>query len=92
MPERAAFLAMLHSGSARYYSGRLTVRYDLIPRERLDDVLEYLRRVGYSPFILLDEAEAPDFVARFAGTSHLGALDRPAVATVKGVKIYSSLP
>ncbi len=30
LPERAALLSMQHSGSARFYSGRVTVRYDCI--------------------------------------------------------------
>jgi HK97 gp10 family phage protein len=37
LPERAAMVSMQHSGSARYYSGRLTVRYDLVPPTHMSD-------------------------------------------------------
>jgi hypothetical protein len=89
LPQRAVFLAMLHSGSATYYSSRPTIRWDLIPPELLDVAIEHLQGLGYSPFILLDETEAQDFVARFSGVNPLGTLDRPPIASVDGVKIYA---
>ena len=89
LPQRAVFLAMLHSGSATDYTGRPTIRWDLIPPELLDVAIEHLRRLGYSPFILLDDTEAQDFVARFSGVNPLGTLDQPAIASVDGVKIYA---
>src|SRR5262249_51500603 len=45
LPERAAMISMQHSGSIRYYSGRLTIRYDWITPTRLDTVVEELRRL-----------------------------------------------
>jgi hypothetical protein len=75
LPERAALLSVQHSGSARYYSGRITVRYDFIGRNALDRVIGDLRRLGYQPYFLLDEAEEADFRSRFSGESPLGALD-----------------
>ena len=90
LPENALFVARLHSGSARYYSGRQTIRYEWIPAERLDALLAHLERSGYSPFILIDDVEAPDFIKTFAGRSSVGALDWPPIASVSGVKIYAA--
>jgi hypothetical protein len=90
LPERAIFVANLHSGSARYYSGRMTIQYDNVPAERLDALLAHVERAGYSVFILVDDAEAPDFIASFSGRSAVGALDWPPVADVSGVKIYET--
>jgi hypothetical protein len=41
LPERAVFFTTLHSGSARYYSGRLTVRYDLIPPQLFERAIAH---------------------------------------------------
>jgi hypothetical protein len=90
LPERAALISMQHSGSARFYSGRITVRYDFIGRNDLDRVVNDLRRLGYHPYFLLDEAEAPPFRSRFGDASPLGALDWAPLATLdRGtVRIY----
>ncbi len=90
LPERAALLSMQHSGSARYYSGRLTVRYDFLPPAQLDPVIEELRRLGYYPYLLLDDWEEPVFRERFKGQSALAPLDWWPVAMIQGnhVRIY----
>lgn len=75
LPERAVLLSMQQSGSIRYYSGRLTVRYDAIPPNWLDAAIEDLRRGGYHPYIVLEEWEEAQFLARFRGQSALAALD-----------------
>ena len=90
LPERAALLSMQHSGSARFYSGRITVRYDFIDKDDLDRVLGDLRRLGYQPYFLLDEAEEAAFRDRFSGRSTLGTLDwAPKTTLHRGrVRIY----
>jgi hypothetical protein len=90
-PERAAFIALQHSGSVRYYSGRLTLRYDLVPPEALNTVIEDLRRRGYHPYVLLEEWEEPSFRNRFAPYSDAGRLDWPEavrLAHTTQVRIY----
>ena len=52
---------MQYSGSIRHYSGRLTIRYDWIPTNRLDSVIEQLRGLGYHPYIVLESAEMTSF-------------------------------
>src|SRR5581483_10272836 len=71
----AVFLSMQHSGSARYYAERLTVRFDAIPRESLDSALAILRARGFHPYFLLEKWEEPQFRDRFAANSALGRLD-----------------
>jgi hypothetical protein len=78
-PSNAVFFAMQQSGSLRFYTGRLTVRYDLLPEGSLDRAVEVLRARGYHPYFLLERWEEPAFVARFAGT-RAGRLDwRPSM-------------
>jgi hypothetical protein len=91
LPERAAFLSMQHSGSIRYYSGRLTVRYDRIPEAQLDAAIRQLQRLGYEPYILLEKFEMDGFRRRFEEHSQIAALDWPPVARLRhasDVQIY----
>jgi hypothetical protein len=82
LPARAVFLSMYHSGSIRYYSARLTVRYDWIPEDHLDAVISDLRHLGYHPYLVLEDWEEAQFRARFQGHSALAALNWPPVAWV----------
>ena len=88
LPERAVFFTMLHSGSARYYSGRLTVRYDLIPPQLFERAIAHFQGQGYVPFLLLDDGERGHFVERFTGATSLAALDWQPAAEFDGVAIY----
>ncbi len=75
LPDRAVLLSMQHSGAIRHYSGRLTVRYDLIEPADLDRVLDQLRSLDYAPFIAVEEWEEPLFRKRFEGHSALASLN-----------------
>lgn len=90
LPERAAILSMQHSGSIRYYSGRLTVRYDWIPPADLDTVLARLRTLGYQPYLALDQEEEETFRERFRGHSALAPLDWIPMAVIHAnrVRVY----
>jgi hypothetical protein len=91
LPERAALLSMQHSCSARYYSGRVTIRYDIIQPGELDAVVRTLQRLGYSPYLVLDDWEEPIYERRFAGQTAGAARDWLPVAAPAGgsVRIYA---
>ena len=72
---------MQHSGSIRYYSGRLTLRYDWLDGDWLDRAIEVLERSGRPVYVLLDDWEEPAFRERFAGQRSLAHLDRGPAAT-----------
>ena len=66
-PESVVF-ASLHSGSVHYYSGRLTLRFDAIPPDRLAPTLEGLAARGMPAYVVLDgDYETKLFERRFAG-------------------------
>jgi hypothetical protein len=88
LPDRAVLFAVLHSGSARHYSGRLTVRYDYIAPELLEVTIEHFRTRGFIPYFLLDAGERREFVERFSSTTRLGTLDWQPVAVVHAVALY----
>ena len=73
--------AFQQSGSIRFYSGRLTLRYDVLDPAWLDRAVEHLRSIGRHPYFALDAGEIEGFRTRFAGTSPLGKLDWHPYAT-----------
>ena len=79
LPQNAVFISGAESGSIRYYSNRLTLRYDLLDPEWLDRVVEVLRQRGYHPYLALEEAEEAPFRDRFGARNTLAALDWPAM-------------
>jgi hypothetical protein len=87
LPENAVVLSMQHSGSVRYYSGRDIVRYDLVPRQRLDRLVKRLRRIGHHPYIVLDSWEVAEYRRRYEGTGLLAALDWPPLYELEHVEV-----
>jgi hypothetical protein len=81
----------LHSGSVRYYAGRVTMRYDLLDRDWLDRAVEWLNARGVAVYALLDRAsidaydsEVEYFVQRFAGQRTVDRLDGSLIYTYGG--------
>jgi hypothetical protein len=79
-PARAIVVSMQHSGSIRFYSGRVTLRYDLLAPDWLDRAIAALRERGWRPYILLEEWEEAPFKARFAAANEAGRLSWPPIA------------
>jgi hypothetical protein len=92
LPQRSVLFAMQHSGSVRYYSGRPMVRYDQVPKRRLDRVIARLQRLGYASYFVLDGWEEEVFRERFRYRSAFGRLDWPPVVELEvgDVRIYDA--
>ena len=84
LPQNAIVVSLLHSGSVRYYSGRLTLRWDWLPAEWLERSLTFLTARGYHPYLLIEEWDRSEFIDRFSGATKLGSLDWPPVASYQG--------
>lgn len=77
----AVILTSAHSGTVRYYAGRVTLRFDELDPAWLDRAIAWLNARGRHPYLLLEEWEAPIFDARFRGASALADLSfQPIVA------------
>jgi hypothetical protein len=87
-PARAVVFTVLHSGSASYYSGRMTVRFDAILPEHFKAVTGEFQRRGYAAYILLDEFEKEEFTTKFGAADNWGRLDERAAKLVPYVKLY----
>ena len=91
LPQRAIVLAMQHSGSIRYYSGRTTLRYDYLPAEWLDRAVTVLMSMGLHPYVALEDWEEPLFRSRFAGQDRMRVLEAPPFAMLDSntsVRLY----
>jgi hypothetical protein len=80
LPGNSIFIAGVHAGSIRYYSGRLTISYERLERRWLDDAVNELRARGFHPLIALEEGEEGSFRERFAELNALGRLDWAPIA------------
>ena len=87
----AVLFSMQQSGSLRYYSGRLTLRWNYLDPAWLDRSIGTLKALGLKPYFVLEEAEEGAFRSRFGAVSRLGKLNWPAHAELKSspaVRIY----
>jgi hypothetical protein len=61
----SVIFSMSHSGSLRYYGGRMSLRYDLLDPDWLDRSVAWLAAHGAHPYLLVNDWELPQFLARF---------------------------
>jgi hypothetical protein len=62
----SVILSVQHSGSLRYYAGRLTIRFDNLDDDWLDRAVEWIGSRGLRAYLLAEDWEVPDFERRFA--------------------------
>ena len=91
IPPDAVVLAMQHSGSLRYYTGRLILRWDALDPAWLDRAVAFLRGRGIATYLVSESWEDERIRSRFAGQQTLADLDRGPIATARSgdVRIYS---
>lgn len=77
LPPNAVVYSMQHCGSIRYYSGRLTLRWDYLAGDWLDRSIAHMQQAGYEPVFLLDDWEVPRVRERFASQAHAALLTIP---------------
>ncbi|MEO8484467.1 MAG: glycosyltransferase family 39 protein [Acidobacteriota bacterium] len=80
----AIILSFLHSGSVRYYGGRVSLRYDWLPDYWLDEAIEWLATHGTHPYLLIDVEELPMVRLRFSGQRTMAILDRDPLFVYRG--------
>lgn len=90
IPPDAVIVAMQHSGSLRYYTGRLILRWDELDPSWLDRAVAFLRARGIATYLVAESWEEEQIRSRFAGQQTLADLDRGPIATARGgeVRIY----
>jgi hypothetical protein len=90
LPPNAVVYSMQHSGTIRYYSDHLTLRWTHLKTDWIDRSVDYWLAAGYEPVILLDDWEVPEFLERFGSTRHgaVVALEPPRSVCSHTVFVY----
>ena len=87
LPDNAVILSNQHSGSLRYYGGRITMRFEWLDPDMYVPVLEYFDRLSRPVYVVLDDWEREIFRSRYAAVSDLSWLDRPPLL-LAGQRVY----
>ncbi len=74
-PDSSVIFAMQHSGSLRYYAGRVTIRYDMLQSDWIDRSIQYLSLHGIHAYLVVEDWEIPDVRQAFEGTAAAARLD-----------------
>jgi hypothetical protein len=82
LPGNAALFSVQHSGSLRFYSGRLTLRFDWVQKEWAAGVPAVVERAGYHPYLIVDDWEIPQVRMQF-GFPENAPLPWPIVARMR---------
>jgi hypothetical protein len=83
VPPRAVVFCFMHSGSLRYYSGRLPIRWDVFFGNWLDDAVHWLSSEHVESYAVLEGWEVQAFREHFANARTLAATDVP-IAIYRG--------
>jgi hypothetical protein len=90
LPRDAVVLAMQHSGSIRYYTGRLTMRWDVLDPVSLDAAVAALSERAVPVYAAIESWEEEDFRRRFAGQRTLNRLAAPlAKSSDEELRVYT---
>ena len=80
----SVIISMQHSGSVRYYGGRMTLRYDFLDPAWLDRAVDWMQSRGVHPYLLIDKWELPYVQKRFPGQKAMEYLRQPPAAQYRG--------
>ena len=82
-----------HSGSIRYYAGRLTLRWDVGDVAWLDRTVAWLAANGHHPYFVLEPQEIAELRARYGPSNSVARLDWTPMVVFRGgaVAMYDAL-
>lgn len=73
-----------HSGSIRYYAGRLTLRWDVGDPAWLDRTVEWLAAHGHHPYFVVEEQEIAALRSQYGGANTSARLDWTPMVSFRG--------
>jgi hypothetical protein len=82
-----------HSGSLRYYAGRLTLRWDVGDPAWFDRTVDWLAAHGHHPYFVLEPREIDELRARYGPTNRSARVDWTPMVSFRGgaVTMYDGL-
>jgi hypothetical protein len=82
LPANALIFTIQHSGSIRYYAGRMTIRWDLIDRDWVARAPAEIERLGLRPYMVIEDWEIPRMRSSF-GLAQDAPMPWPLVARMR---------
>jgi hypothetical protein len=80
----AVIISGQHSGSLRYYAGRLTLRWDVGDPAWLDRTVDWLAAHGHHPYFVLEPQEVDELRARYGPANQSARLDWTPMVSFRG--------
>jgi hypothetical protein len=85
---KSVIVSMQHSGSLRYYGGRMTMRYDWIPGHSIDGMVDWFAARGIRTYVVVDEWELVTVKAVFKDQRAAERLKTPVLTYLCGAPSY----
>jgi hypothetical protein len=85
---RSVILSMQHSGSLRYYAGRMTMRYDWLGGTPIDRIVDWFAERRIHVYVVLDDWELAGVKQRFRGQRAFERLNTPLLTYLCGAPSY----
>jgi Dolichyl-phosphate-mannose-protein mannosyltransferase len=80
----AVIISAQHSGSIRYYAGRLTLRWDVGDPMWLDRTVDWLAAHGHHPYFVLEPQEVDELRAKYGPANASARLDWTPMVSFRG--------
>ena len=79
---------MQHSCSLRFYTGRVSLRYDEVKEQWAPQVVAAVERAGFHPYMVIDDWEAREVQRAFGLPAGLPWPVRARIRELGGVTVY----
>jgi hypothetical protein len=81
-----------HSGTVRYYGGRMTVRWNRMDPEWLDRAVTWLDVHGHHPYILVEDWEVPRLTEKYGPANVVARLGWAPIVTLRNgaIRLYDA--
>ena len=92
-PPDAIVFTLQHSGTLRYYGGRMTIRWDQMETEWLDRSVAWIAGHGHHPYLLLEDWEAAQLRRDFGAANVVARLDWTPILSLRHgtIRLYDAL-
>jgi hypothetical protein len=88
----AVIISTQHSGSIRYYAGRLTLRWDVGDVAWLDRTVDWLAAHGHHPYFVLEPQEIDELRSRYGPRNAAARLDWTPMVTFRCGAVTMTTP
>ena len=90
LPANAVILSNQHSGSLRYYAGRITMRFEWLDPDMYVPALEHFEQLSRPVYVVLDDWEREIFKSRYAAVLRPLLAGPPTASAGRGAGVAST--